>query len=279
MSSNVYPWQWLKEKTKAEIRVVQCPPGGSWTSAVIQALDSEVRLVAIPECRWTDGARIDLIEVKRAMPPNALLVVDATQSLGAVPSNVVTMGCDFLCASVHKWLFGPYGASFFYAKERFVDEFEPIDHHEHNREGCWDDACLPFLLSEPGYSTKFKPGMRKFDAGGRPNPILMHMIQDAMKQVLLWKNKNIADYVRPLMTALVKGAHELGIRTPTEHAAHLCGLQHARFTEDCVDHLKTLGIIVSWRSSSIRVSLHVFNTMEDIDALLQGLRDWLTSCS
>jgi len=249
----------------------------SLTDAILDAIDDSVTCVALPQVVWTDGAWIDLARIKRSMPEHAVLIVDATQSLGMTPDcNVREIECDVLCASVHKWLLGPYGMSFFYAHKKFVDLFEPMDQHEHNREGMWNDACLPFSVQRPGYETKFKQGMRKFDAGGKPNPILMPMLRHSLGQILAWGPIQIEEYLRPLMHVLVAAVHALGIHTPDEYKSHLIGLRHPSFNEELVHtHLKIKRIYVSWRFTCIRVGLHVFNTLDDIEALTAALEEWI----
>ena len=76
-----------------------------WHAAVWQ-----VAVVALPQCHWSDGSTIDLEEVaKVCQKHNIPLVLDLTQSVGMMPIDVRTLQPAFLCASVHKWLLGPYG--------------------------------------------------------------------------------------------------------------------------------------------------------------------------
>ncbi|CAK9029999.1 unnamed protein product [Durusdinium trenchii] len=126
--------------------------------------------------------------------------------------------------SVHKWLFGPYGLSLaarsgprarwevdrtsdgrpslktkqltfvshsrmqreVYASEEWSNDAktEPIVQDEHNRLGADGDVCLAFDLARPGYSETFQNGAKKFDAGGRMNPILLPMVAGALEQAL-----------------------------------------------------------------------------------------------
>src|SRR5512145_3098004 len=57
--SNVYAWRQLARRRHAEIRTVQRRPGGTWSEAVIAAIDADTAVVAVPNCHWTDGSLID----------------------------------------------------------------------------------------------------------------------------------------------------------------------------------------------------------------------------
>jgi selenocysteine lyase/cysteine desulfurase len=118
-----------------------------------------VKIVACPPCHWTDGGKIDLIRIgEKCRQFGVLLVVDATQAAGAMPLDVTQIRPAFLCASVHKWLFGPYGVCLLYCDPDQLNTVATFDLHEHNRAGSSDD-CLPF--GPHGYPTTFKNGARR----------------------------------------------------------------------------------------------------------------------
>src|SRR5215203_544877 len=133
--SNVYSWRELAARSGAKLVTVSRPPDNDWTSAVLDDLDEDSAVVAVPNCHWTDGSLLDLARIgERAREVGAALVVDAIQSLGAHPFDVREVQPDFLVASSYKWLLGPYGLGFLYAGERWR-EGEPIEHNWINRAG------------------------------------------------------------------------------------------------------------------------------------------------
>ena len=84
----MYPWRSKVDREGGEIITVRRSPEG-WTSGVIDAISERTAIVAVPNCHWTDGAFIDLNRISEACKSiNAALVVDATQSLGALPLDV-----------------------------------------------------------------------------------------------------------------------------------------------------------------------------------------------
>ncbi|MEO6403113.1 MAG: aminotransferase class V-fold PLP-dependent enzyme, partial [Vicinamibacteria bacterium] len=81
--SNVMPWRRTAQETGAAIVTVPTPTDGNWTEAVLRSVTSDIRVVAMSTCHWTNGARIDLAPIGEACRnAGAILVIDATQTLG-----------------------------------------------------------------------------------------------------------------------------------------------------------------------------------------------------
>ena len=94
--STVYTWRAFAAQSGAEVITVARDEQQSWTDAVLAALDERVRVISVPNVRWTDGGLIDLKLVgARARELGALFVVDVTQSLGAMPFELSTVLPDF----------------------------------------------------------------------------------------------------------------------------------------------------------------------------------------
>jgi selenocysteine lyase/cysteine desulfurase len=171
--SNVMPWQALVARCPgARLLVVPRPPDFDWTSAVLAAIDDAersglpVRVVALPQCHWSDGSMLDLARVSaRCEPPSGavlehpqrradvpradvpraagprrsasgrgpLLVLDVTQSAGVLPVDATRLGASFVACSTHKWLMGPYGFCLLWAAPALHPGMDPTDHHDRNR--------------------------------------------------------------------------------------------------------------------------------------------------
>lgn len=309
MSSNVYPWQRLCREVGAHLRAVPAPADGQWTPAVEASMRAaagrgeHVAVLALPHFLWTDGSgpldlrRLGALckEVKQAGEPwaaerrHTVLVVDATQSLGVVPVDVAACQVDWLACSVHKWLFGPYGLSLLYAADDWClnPKTEPLVHDEHNRSGADGDKILPFEMQRPGYAEEFQEGARRFDAGGRPNPVLLPMVEAALTQILRWGPERIEAYLAPLTASMAARAVELGLTVPACHAPHFLGIgpgpaqlaggaaDRWEWAERAAAHLKRLGVLVSARAGVLRVAPNVYNTEADVDALIDGLRSFV----
>lgn len=150
--SNVYPWQNIcsHPDSKAKLQVVSRPALGegsehSWSIAVIKQLSDvaaglPVAVLALSVVHWCEGAFLgveDIANYIRGMPADKrpFFIIDGTQSIGALPFDVMSLGVDFVACSVHKWLLSPYGTSILYLNPRHHHTWEPLDQHERYRLG------------------------------------------------------------------------------------------------------------------------------------------------
>jgi len=294
MSSNVYAWQRLSRQVGAKLLAVCDDCDDGWDVALEKCIRQEVAagrhvaLCALPHFLWTDGSGpINFLQLRQVLDElsprkRSCLVVDATQSLGVVPIDVKAAGIDWLACSVHKWLFGPYGMSLVYVAEEWSKNpmTEPIVQDEHNRLGADGDICLPFELApHVGYAETFQDGAKKFDSGGRLNPILLPMVSRALQQVLEWQPNRIARRLAQLTQRCVEGTEHLKLRTPKSHAPHMLGIRpgsevetcHMQWADAACSYLKERGIHVSSRAGCLRIAPHLYNDEADIDTLLDAL--------
>ncbi|HKH11712.1 MAG TPA: aminotransferase class V-fold PLP-dependent enzyme [Rubrobacter sp.] len=266
--SNVYPWRELATERRAEILTVPRPDDHDWTAAVLDALDERVAVVTLPNCHWTDGSLVDLVRVgERAREVGAALVVDAIQSLGALPFDVAEVRPDFLVAGAYKWLLGPYGVGFMHVGERHR-EGKPVEHNWINRRGSEVFARVA------EYRDEFAPGARRYDVGERSNFVLLPMANEALRQILAWGVENVAETVGGLTDLVEDRANDLGVEAmPKEkRARHMIGLKLGPDApENLAARLAAEGIFVSVRGESVRISPHLYNTEEDVGRLFSGL--------
>jgi selenocysteine lyase/cysteine desulfurase len=267
--SNVYPWRALAAERKAEILTVPRPADHDWTAAVLDALDESVAVVTLPNCHWTDGSLVDLVRVgRRAREVGASLVVDAIQSLGALPFDVAEVRPDFLVAGAYKWLLGPYGVGFMYVGEGYR-EGKPVEHNWINRR----DSEVFSRVAE--YRDEFAPGARRYDVGERSNFVLLPMANEALRQILAWGVENVAETIGGLTDLVEDSAKDFGVEAmPREkRARHMIGLNLGPDApEDLAARLAAEGVFVSVRGESVRISPHLYNTELDVKRLFSGLK-------
>ena len=109
---------------------------------MIALIGERTRVVAVPNVHWTDGSLVDLDAViPAARRVGAAVVIDASQSLGALPLEVARLRPDFVVSVGYKWLLGPLGVGCLYVNERHRDG-EPIEENWINREGAEDFSAL-----------------------------------------------------------------------------------------------------------------------------------------
>jgi selenocysteine lyase/cysteine desulfurase len=266
--SNVYSWHGLAEQSGANLRTVPRPENFDWTTALLEEIEADTAVVAVPNCHWTDGSLVDLARVgESAREAGAALVVDGIQSLGAYPFDVSEVRPDFLIASAYKWLLGPYGVGYMYVGEEYR-EGNPIEHNWINRRGSQDFAQLV------DYQDAFQPGARRYDVGERSNFVLLPMAAEALRQLIQWDVENISETIGTLTDLIEERSEKLGIvATPKERRArHMIGLMLGPDTpDDLAGRLTAHDVFVSVRGESMRVSPHLYNTEEDVDRLFDVL--------
>ncbi len=270
--SNVYAWRRRALDTEAVLETVGQPPDHDWTSAILKVIDRDTAIAALPHCHWTDGTLIDLAAVgTRCREVGAALVVDGTQSLGAMPFSVDAIQPDFLITTAHKWLLGPYSYGFCYIAPRWQEGI-PLEENWLNREGSEDFARLV------DYRDAYQPGALRFDCGEASNFILAPVAAAALSQILTWEVDAIAATLRTKTDQLADQARDMGLTTAPDQyrSPHMIGLRlNNPPPADLPARLAEAGVYVSVRGSAIRVAPHLYNTMEDIDRFFQALRTGL----
>lgn len=273
--SNVYAWRTLAAERHATICAVPWPEDWDWTRAVIDAIDRHTAIVAIPNCHWSDGTRLDLEKVSaRCREVSARLVLDLSQSLGVLPCDVRRVDPDFLVAASYKWLLGPYSLCYLYVAPRWHGG-RPLEQNPLSRSNAlarpeWKHGGTP-------YPDTFLPGARRYDVGERANFALMPMSIDALRQLHDWQPARIAEYLRPLIEHAAARADALDMRVPPAAACspHMIGVRLSPEADASalVQMLERRHVHVSVRGQKLRISPHVYNTRSDIDRLFDAIAE------
>jgi selenocysteine lyase/cysteine desulfurase len=266
--SNVYCWQARAAETGAEVVPVGPGPDGDLTAALLAAIDERTAVVACAHCRWTDGALLDLAAVgAAARAAGAALVLDLTQSAGALPFDAASVRPDFVVAACYKWLLGPYATGFLWVAPEHRDG-RPLEQGWMARRGAEDFARLV------DYQPAHRPGARRFDMGEAANFALLPMVETALARILDWGVPAIQATLAARTAAIAARAAALGFTggDPARRAGHFLGLGFpGPVPAGLPDRLAAAGVHVSLRGASLRVTPHLWNDEEDIDRLFEAL--------
>jgi selenocysteine lyase/cysteine desulfurase len=273
--SNIYSWQRLAREREGEIKIVGRPPHHDWTAAVIQAIDANTAIAALPNCHWTDGTLLDLPRIaERCREKGAALVIDGTQSLGALPFSIPAVKPDFLITTAHKWLLGPYSYGFCYVDPKWQDDGVPLEENWLNRAGSEDFSRLV------DYRDEYQPGARRFDVGEASNFSLAPIAATALRQILAWDVRRIAETLKAKTDRIAAAATALGFQVAPETARgpHMIGLAHPQGVPPALPAaLAKAQVHVSIRGGSIRVAPHLYNTAADLDRFFTALETGLAA--
>lgn len=270
--SNVYTWRELARSTGAEVVTVERPQDGDWTRAILERLDDRVAIAALPHCHWTDGGIVDLEAIgERCRAVGSALVVDITQSIGALPFDVAAIRPDYMVAGGYKWMMGPYSLGYLYVAPDHQDG-QALEQNWITRAGSENFARLI------DYRDDYQPGARRFDVGERSNFALMPQSVAALTQLQDWTVQEIAETLAAKTAAIAERAKSAGLApmTASRRAGHFLGIRFPDgVPQGLPERLAGSQVYVSLRGDSLRVTPHLYNDDADIDRLFSVLEPML----
>ncbi|KQR08142.1 MULTISPECIES: aminotransferase class V-fold PLP-dependent enzyme [Xanthomonas] len=264
--SNLLIWQ--RRCTEVDARIVAVPTtaGTVLTDAVLEAVEQTpaLRIVSLPHAYWLDGRQLDLDRISAAVHArDAALVLDLSQSLGVMPTDLPRWKPEFVVSVGHKWLLGPMGLAWLWVAPQWRTQGVPIEEHWIGRDA---GSSWEFPVAQ---APEYREGARRFDAGGVADPLRIAMAMAALQQVTAWQPARIAAALGALTAQwdAALSARGLGHWCTPSHAPHLTALQPPATQLDAV--AKTLGeqgAICTRRHGRLRIAPHL--SVAD-DALLR----------
>ncbi len=270
--SQVYPWRRMVRRDGGKVLQVNVPKGEAATGAVLAAVSDATAIVSLGNVLWTNGALVDLIKVRQACDRvGAALVLDLTQSVGALPIDFAKVRPDFAVAAAYKWLLCPYTTGFLYVAPQHRNG-EPLEEGWITRK---DSEKFSALVE---YTDEYQPGAIRYDMGQRANFALMPGVVSALTQITEWGVDNIYTTLSTHNAALCRRLAGLGL-TPTPDAArggHFIGAGLPDGApKDLIAQLAAKDIFLSERGGSLRITPHLWNNDEDCDRLIETLGELL----
>jgi selenocysteine lyase/cysteine desulfurase len=258
---------WHAQKLRGA-RVVHVEPAEDGTIPFDRfqaAIDDDTLLVSITHVSYRTGA---LLEVERiaelAHERGALVLLDAYQSAGAVPIDVKRLGVDFLAAGTVKYMLGSAGLGFLFARREVVERIWPT------ATGWFADEDI-FKMDHRDYSPARTAA--RFQAGTPPIPsiyagvagigLLQETGVDEIRQHVLGLNSRLLEGLDGLRATVVTP------RRPKRRGALVC--VKSTDAPALVAALGREGIVTSERDGSLRISAHLYNSADDVDAVLEAL--------
>ena len=268
--SNLYPWLNL-ESQGVETRRVKCDHGKVDLNRVIQSCDQRTRIVSLSWIGYASGYRIDVAEAaERIHQAGAFFFLDAIQGLGVFPIDVASCGVDFLAADGHKWMLGPEGAGFFFARADMLDRLRP-------RSVGWNSVKSSFDFSS--HDLDLKADASRYE-GGTLNQVGFMALGASLGLLrefgLSHQHSAIADQIIQTTTCAIERLEATGAELvfPRE-LGHESGILTFRVPGNAPEELRRRcleqGVAVSCRGGGVRASFHGYNNEEDIQRLVDAV--------
>ncbi len=266
-AANVYPWMNL-ESRGVSVRWVAEEDGRIPFDRLASAIDKRTRVVAISWVQWWNGFRMDLTRLgELCKDKGVLLFVDAIQGLGVHPIDVKGMNIDFLAADGHKWLCGPEGAGLFYCRRELIGHLRPTE--------------IGYMSMKHGYDSLEKKidlhdDARRFDSGVY-NLAGVCALGASLDLLLDYGIDQVQVRVKQLTDALVAGLKAKGWqihspRTASEWSGIISFSSDKHDLDALRKHLRSeFKIIVANRLGRLRASPHFYNSLEEIQQLIDAL--------
>ena len=262
----------------AETRFIKSRNGIVETVDFEKAVDDDTAIVYLDHAGWFNGLLFDLKAISDiAHEHGAPLVVDATQSMGAVNWDIDRFGVDAAATSTYKWLMGgiwSLSTGFMYINQELVDAYPPAYVSGASMEKSQIDD------SEAGYAQyEFTPkrGIKRMEVF-RGADISHVAVEHSMKILLKRGLDKVEARIKKLDTMLADGLLESGfqLQTPKEEERRIfLNVKHGN-PEEIVKRLAEDKIVVSPRVGGIRISPHFYNREDEVEVFLEKFKEVAT---
>jgi len=266
--SNIYPWLRIRDVFDVELRMCEERNGRIDIEDLENLIDQKTRVVTISHVQFASGFRMDLERLGRLVRSHdALLVVDVIQALGVLPIDVEAELVDVAAGAGHKWLLGPEGVGYLYLSDRARERIQPTL-------VGWISVPQPedFQNFEQGW----KQGTLAWETGTGP-AALMYGLKASLGLLTALGVAQIARHLKQLTDHLCDGLQSkaysvVSSRLSGEKSQIVCihptpGMSAMTLYA----HLKRQNIITAPRGDRLRIAPHVYNTLEEMDALIEAL--------
>ncbi|HHT32542.1 MAG TPA: cysteine desulfurase [Corynebacterium sp.] len=276
--ANLVPWQELARRTGATLKWYGVTPDGRIDLDSLE-LDESVKVVAFTHQSNVTGAVADVPEmVRRAKAVGALTVLDACQSVPHMPIDVTELGVDFLAFSGHKML-GPSGVGALWGRPELLETLPPF---------LTGGSMIEVVTME---ETTFAAPPQRFEAGTMMTSQVVGL-GAAVKYLSAVGMDAIAAHEHELTVAAldalkkIDGVTIIGPDTAENRGAAISFQVEGIHPHDLGQVLDDRGVCIrvghhcAWPvhralgvQSTARASFYLYNTLEEVDALADAIRD------
>jgi selenocysteine lyase/cysteine desulfurase len=256
---------WLAQRARgAEVQFVKADGNRLPAVNYEKMIDSNTLIVPLTHICFKNGFRSDVSAVTQIAHRNgALVMLDDYQDCGTRPVDVKAMDLDFFVTGTLKYLLGPPGLAFMYVRKDLISSLVPTI-------TGWFAQTNPFAFDSQHID--LSPTARRFESGSPAVPNVYAAVPgfQLLQEIGM---ENVAGHIKELTQSLLSYAADLGIRvkTPADSAGPLVVLQ-SKDSDLLVQKLAESDIVASNRHDGLRIAFHVYNTMDDVKAVVEVLK-------
>jgi len=277
-ASNYLAFLQMAKHTGVEIEVIKNDASGQLDLEDLKnKLDAPVKLIAITHVP-TQGGLINPAQAvgKLAQAMGIPYLLDTTQSIGQMPIDVEAIGCDFLCATGRKYLRGPRGTGFLYAREKTTLQYEPPFIDLHSAKWISDND---YVLRRD--ARRFETWEQNIAAKIGLGVALRYALELGLSTI--WDRiQHLSSYLRQQLSQMPSiqlqdlGSHHCGIVTFTCREKSPTDIQTALLKQKInvsisLEEYARLDLSKRNISSLVRASVHYYNTIDELDTFCKAL--------
>lgn len=273
--SNVYPWLRLQEQHGVEARTIPHSDGGLTVDALHKVVDDKTRMITVSAIQFFTGHRTDLTAVGEFCRERGIIfAVDAIQAAGHMPIDVQAMNISILSSGGQKSLMGPCGQGFLYVRSELAEQMMPT---------FVGPNAVDDFLHWLKYKLTPRPAAKRFAMG----TFNVSGVIGLLESVTMLRELGVSaidTYVTALADYTIERLKSAGyeVITPAVHGP-IVTFRAAPTEPETVKLVEGLSArnvvtVMHWDQRNIphiRVSLHCYNTVADIDrffAILQEVK-------
>ena len=265
--TTMYPWVRVSHHTGCEIRWVAAQDAWVDEEDILSAIDDATAVVCLCHVEYASGQRFDLARLAEAVHARGgLLVIDATQSVGAIPVDVSREPVDALITGAYKWLCGPFGVGLMYLAPSLQDRLEPglVGWRSHKNIYQLQADRIEY----PATARRFEFSTMAYGCAVGLTESIRYLQQVGVDRIQR-HNLSLADRLSAGLIDL--GAQPVSPATESRNSSIVSARFPGQQPADIVRHLGERGIVVSQRRDFVRISLHLYNSTADVDRVLAEL--------
>ena len=262
---------WKPMEAREGIKVRIAVPQGQFIQSddLVAAMTPSTRVVSVSHVRFDDGSMLDVSSLAAACKRNGtLLVLDVSQSCGAIPMNVDDLQADFIVCAGYKYLLSPWGTGFLWTRNENLDSLRPGPYNWLSQ-GVESFARLNYVDPDPA------PTLSRWDSAEAASVYNFNLtvMEASAKFVLNASPALIRDHNQALIDyffeRLPEGYRLASPRQASQRGVFGCIQAGSRGdTEFLYQTLRDERFVVALREGKIRVAPHLLNSTQDMDRLL-----------
>jgi selenocysteine lyase/cysteine desulfurase len=267
-ASSFYPWRVACERSGATLRVFHSDSNGAVNlDELVRFIGPRTKVVAVSWVQFQTGTVLDLQRLgNHCRAIGAFLVVDGIQALGQLSFSLRDLPVDFIAGGAHKWMCSLLGQGFFAGTPEFLAQLSPVvvGAGTFGRWGTFADPGLKMVES----SRKFEPGGFAFAplfALDSAIQVLNEATMPSIEVEITRLSQKLRAGLRDLEVELATPLSQQGGTTSVK----LDPTMESRFLERC----KQERIALAKRGKYVRFSLHAFCNEDEIERVLQVLKE------